>query len=70
MMIRMTHPIHGEMDVYTDVEATTNEKNGWKRKQEIPAVESRVEIPVARPEITPEIIALNNKKRGRPKKDN
>ena len=42
MIIHMVHPLHGEMDVYTEAEVTANEKNGWKRviKQEIPAVET------------------------------
>ena len=30
MIIRMTHPLHGEMDVYTEAEVTANQKNGWK----------------------------------------
>ena len=42
MIIHMVHPLHGEMDVYTEAEVTANEKNGWKRfvKPEIPAVET------------------------------
>ena len=42
MIIHMVHPLHGEMDVYTEAEVTANEKNGWKRfiKPEIPAVEN------------------------------
>ena len=43
MIIRMAHPLHGEMDVYTESEVTVNEKNGWKRRQDVPAVEQSPE---------------------------
>ena len=33
-MIYMTHPLHGAMHVYTDVEVALNEKNGWVRAEE------------------------------------
>ena len=46
MIIHMTHPLHGEMDVYTEVAVTANEKNGWKKSikmeiPEIPAIEAK-----------------------------
>jgi hypothetical protein len=44
-MIYMTHPKHGAMNVYTELEAVTNEKNGWERafvvdKKELANMES------------------------------
>ena len=39
-MIKMTHPLHGEMHVYLDAEAVENEKNGWVMVADIVAHET------------------------------
>lgn len=57
MIVHMTHPLHGEMDVYTEAEVTANEKNGWIRKQEIPAVEQSNNKPADVSEIVRETLA-------------
>ena len=52
MIIRMTHPLHGEMHVYLDAEAVENEKNGWVRVAEQDTAAVRSVVPVAAPVAT------------------
>ncbi len=41
MLLRMTHPKHGAMHVYTEAEALQHEKWGWVREK--PAEEKKPE---------------------------
>jgi len=57
MMIFMSHPQHGHMHVYSDIDAAANEKNGWKRENE--TVEKSVEVSEQKVEAVKEEVNLH-----------
>ncbi len=51
MSTRMSHPLHGFMDVYIEAEAVENEKNGWvrvlpKKVEDAPSVDTDVDVEI------------------------